>query len=325
MKSNLSIVIPTHNSEKTISKVITTLLRQKYNGKYEIIAIDNDSRDKTSEILKQFKNIRFIRNPKNIGFSKSILRGMKTAKYDNVLILHDDCIPESRKFLQHMTDALGSNKDVIGIVPSVYIPKYLFNSYSIWAKIFSLSAFEEGMKYTEIKKTIEVKHLGGVKATLLQKNIIRKLNLFYSSEFKSAGEDFDASMKIKKTGYKILQIPSRVQHLHWVKTSGPIPILRKSIQVDQAWGVLTRKYGLKILGIYNPITKTLVYSSLLIPYIRFVGAVVILAEILYFMFKILKIDRTFSIIAVPPFRIIKDLLDIISFWFGYVFKKQWFE
>lgn len=51
----MSINIPTYNSEKTLDKCIRCALNQSYPN-IEIIVMDNDSTDKTLEIVKSFKS-----------------------------------------------------------------------------------------------------------------------------------------------------------------------------------------------------------------------------------------------------------------------------
>ncbi|MBU4467012.1 glycosyltransferase, partial [Patescibacteria group bacterium] len=51
----LSIIIPVFNEEKTIKKVLESVLKQDIgNWEKEIIVIDDHSNDDTAEILKQF-------------------------------------------------------------------------------------------------------------------------------------------------------------------------------------------------------------------------------------------------------------------------------
>lgn len=49
----VSIVIPAYNEEKSIEKTIKTLLNQSYKD-FEIIVVDNNSKDKTYEITSKY-------------------------------------------------------------------------------------------------------------------------------------------------------------------------------------------------------------------------------------------------------------------------------
>jgi len=53
-KPILSIIIPTHNSELTIEECISSIKSQKYpKEKYEIIIVDDGSKDNTVDLCKK--------------------------------------------------------------------------------------------------------------------------------------------------------------------------------------------------------------------------------------------------------------------------------
>ena len=53
MSSKVSVIIPCYNAEKFISKTLTSVIEQEHDN-IEIIAIDNESNDKTYDILEKF-------------------------------------------------------------------------------------------------------------------------------------------------------------------------------------------------------------------------------------------------------------------------------
>ncbi len=64
MNYKISVIIPAHNEEKYIKKCIDSLLRNNREYIYEIIIVDNASDDKTSDIIKSYDNIRYVREDK---------------------------------------------------------------------------------------------------------------------------------------------------------------------------------------------------------------------------------------------------------------------
>lgn len=74
VRSNLAIIIPTFNEEKTIGPLIKKL--KKY-GK--IILIDDFSTDNTFSISNKFK-IKILRNKKKMNYDKSLNKGFEYAK-----------------------------------------------------------------------------------------------------------------------------------------------------------------------------------------------------------------------------------------------------
>jgi len=57
----ISIIIPTFNSSETIQDTINSVIFQNFKN-YEIIIVDNNSKDKTIEIIKKNRliDIKFI-------------------------------------------------------------------------------------------------------------------------------------------------------------------------------------------------------------------------------------------------------------------------
>lgn len=98
----ISIIIPTFNDEKIIKKKVLLLTKRlkKLSIKYEIIIINDGSKDKTkSEILKLLKkfDIKLINNLENQGKSYSIQRGIKKSKYEHIILIDSD-LPYFSKF-----------------------------------------------------------------------------------------------------------------------------------------------------------------------------------------------------------------------------------
>ena len=92
---DLSIVIPAYNEEKrlggSLSKIIPYLDSLELN--YEIIVVDDGSKDKTIEVANQFKdktNLRVLENKINRGKGYSVKQGILDAKFDHVLFTDSD-------------------------------------------------------------------------------------------------------------------------------------------------------------------------------------------------------------------------------------------
>jgi glycosyltransferase involved in cell wall biosynthesis len=91
MKKKVSIVICTFNEEKTIENVVRKC--REYNPESEVIVVDDGSKDKTEEILKNlnkeipFKNICL---PVNKGKSNAMVVGVENAQNEVILFFDAD-------------------------------------------------------------------------------------------------------------------------------------------------------------------------------------------------------------------------------------------
>lgn len=119
MNKVFSIVIPAYNEEKTIKKLLEKVsnfvLPEGY--KKEIIIINDCSKDKTEQIVKEYikqrKGYSLISNEVNLGKTQSVKRGLQKTTGDWVVIQDADLEYEPED-LSHMLDwALTKNLDVI--------------------------------------------------------------------------------------------------------------------------------------------------------------------------------------------------------------------
>jgi glycosyltransferase involved in cell wall biosynthesis len=90
----VSFIIPCFNSGKIIKNSIKKLEKklEKKKIKFEIIIINDGSKDKTYQIIKSLKknNIKIINNSINLGKSSSLIKGIKLAKYEKVILIDSD-------------------------------------------------------------------------------------------------------------------------------------------------------------------------------------------------------------------------------------------
>lgn len=82
---DLTIVIVTYNSSKFIKECLDAVKG------YDTIVIDNDSKDKTIHIAKNY-DIKIIENSKNIGYGRAANIGIRMAQSEYVLLLNPDVI-----------------------------------------------------------------------------------------------------------------------------------------------------------------------------------------------------------------------------------------
>ena len=92
---NFSIVIPIYKEKKNLTKLLLSLTKTLNNqkNKYEIIFVDDDSRDGSIDVFRKNKNKKirfFIRKEKPRDLSKSVVYGFSKSKYDNLIVMDGD-------------------------------------------------------------------------------------------------------------------------------------------------------------------------------------------------------------------------------------------
>ncbi|HBB36281.1 MAG TPA: glycosyltransferase family 2 protein [Cyanobacteria bacterium UBA8803] len=108
-----SIVLPIYNEEKGV-EVTLDHLQENLKGsgcQYEIIAVNDGSTDRTSEILKSRSDIRVIEHRKNRGYGAALKTGIRQAKYPLIVITDADGTYPNEK-IPHLA-ALTSKADMV--------------------------------------------------------------------------------------------------------------------------------------------------------------------------------------------------------------------
>lgn len=90
MNNIISVIITCYNIEHYIGKAIESVLSQDYKGIVDIIVIDDYSFDSSPDIIKSYPQIRYLRNPSNIGVLLSTVKGLRHCKGDIVFFLDGD-------------------------------------------------------------------------------------------------------------------------------------------------------------------------------------------------------------------------------------------
>lgn len=73
--TNFCIIVPTYNNEKTLKKVLDSILDFTTN----VIIVNDGATDSTSEILKQYSQLTQIHHPKNLGKGRALRNGFRKA------------------------------------------------------------------------------------------------------------------------------------------------------------------------------------------------------------------------------------------------------
>src|SRR5690554_6896624 len=108
----ISIIIPAHNEQQYIAECLTSLTSQDYpKDKYEIIVVDNNSKDLTKEIARTF-NVQVIDQESGpVGAVRNA--GAKKAQGEYLAFIDADCIAPIN-WLSKGAEALSSNNSVYG-------------------------------------------------------------------------------------------------------------------------------------------------------------------------------------------------------------------
>lgn len=110
----ISVIIPVYNAEKTIERLLNSVISQTYKN-YEVIIINDGSTDKTESIISRYNssNIKIISNVnEGVGIARKI--GFENATGDLVFFCDsDDYIPENNIFEKINEKFIKNNIDIL--------------------------------------------------------------------------------------------------------------------------------------------------------------------------------------------------------------------
>lgn len=119
----ISIIIPTFNSSETIQDTINSVISQNFKN-YEIIVVDNNSKDKTIEIIQKNRliDVKFIIEKDN-GVYDAINKGIKLSTGKIISLLHSDDIYYDNKVLDNVVTAFTTYETKIVYGDLLYVKK----------------------------------------------------------------------------------------------------------------------------------------------------------------------------------------------------------
>ena len=149
----LSVVIPAYNEEKVISNTLTKIITflDKKKIKYEIIVVDDGSKDKTREAVKKFPKVILTKERKNCGKGYSVKQGSRISKGDYILFTDADLstpigkIEKCMKYVNSYDIIIASRalKDSIIPVKQPFYRIFMGKTFNLFVQLFSVRGIKD--------------------------------------------------------------------------------------------------------------------------------------------------------------------------------------
>ncbi len=227
----VSVIVVSYNTKELTTKAIQSVFDKTEGVEYEIIVVDNDSKDASvDELTKTFQDkITIIQSTENLGFGRANNLGMKQAKGKYIFLLNSDTelINNAIKiFYDYMEQneqvgVCGGNLYNKNNEPATSYCKYRKSiiSYIYWRIIQIISKFfaifNKKKFYCNFNYSNKVKKVGYISGAdmFIRKEALEKSGLFDETIF-MYGEDIDLNFRIKDCGYFIKSVPqAKILHI----------------------------------------------------------------------------------------------------------------
>lgn len=227
---DVSIIIVNYKTSGLIRNCVRSIMDKTHGLTYEVIIVDNNSESNFKEtILEDIAEdksdlLRFIALPENIGFGRANNEGVKVANGRNIFFLNPDTllINNAIEILSSFLDnhpkvgACGGNLINGENKPSISFKRYLPGIF--WELDDLLNTIPQKIIYGKSKiynfsgKPINVGFISGADL-MVKKEVLDSVGVF-SPDFFMYFEETDLCTRIKKAGWKIMNVPeAKICHL----------------------------------------------------------------------------------------------------------------
>ncbi len=207
-KYKVSIIIPTYNNATYTEKCLRALSENTPEGLYEVIIVDNASRDETPELLAVLDgDVKVLRNDTNLGSAHACNQGAAVAEGEFLLFLHSDTEPLAG-WLEPMLKAAAQKE--VGIVGSrlIYPDQTIQHAGMVFAlhpevhAIIPYYIYHKAPSNTpQVLKSREFQCITGA-SLLISSQLFNEVGGF-DEAYHNGWEDIDLCMKVRQAGKKV--------------------------------------------------------------------------------------------------------------------------
>jgi hypothetical protein len=220
---DLSIVIVNYNVKEFLQNLVESINKASKNITTEIIVVDNNSDDGSTEIIQEkYPFVNLIKNKENVGFGRANNIGLKISRGKYILMINPDTIVREDTF-DKMIDFFEANKDV-GLAgckvlnpdgtlqlacrrgfPGVWTS---FTKVTGLSTLFPKSNFfaKYNLTYLDENQSYEVDAISG--AFMFMRSEVYESVDGFDPQFFMYGEDLDLCYRVQKAGYKVYYVHS---------------------------------------------------------------------------------------------------------------------
>lgn len=165
----VSVIICAKNEAGNLANFLPGSLVQKYRTTHEVIVVNDNSEDETKYILEEyqrtFKQLKIVELKQEARFIPGkkfpLSVGIKTAKYEIVLLTDADCVPASENWIEKMQEYYDDDVEIVLGYSPFQKKKGLLNKLIRWESFHTalqyLSYAKSGLAYMGVGRNLSYK------------------------------------------------------------------------------------------------------------------------------------------------------------------------
>ncbi len=215
----ISVLLPTYKRSDALQRTLSALESQTLaGGKFEIIVVDDGSKDDTGQVLTEFSDNTAHR------FSYCILRenggpararnfGLSLCRAETILIIGDDIEPDPSLVEKHLESHRQNPEDEHAVLGYVTFPKELnANGFMRWLEEGGRKYF---FNYKDLNQGKPVGHLFFYTCNVsVKKGLLDKSGWFDESFPYASHEDLELGRRLEKSGMRLIYDSTAIGY-HW--------------------------------------------------------------------------------------------------------------
>lgn len=208
-KNGISIVIPTFRREKQVLQILNSLKNQKDQKlDLEIIICDSFSNYNLSNLKKYQKHLKIsYYNIKKNNLSAKRNFGINICSYKNIILIDDDCIPDSNFIKNYTKNFLNLDENIIlsGLV--AYPEKYLNYNHIKFKSSRHFTSKDISLNQTLLPEKIVAMNMG-----IIFSKKFEDIGMFNESFSGYGFEDYEFANRYYSNGFQLKQTYATIIH-----------------------------------------------------------------------------------------------------------------
>jgi GT2 family glycosyltransferase len=286
----VSVIVLGYNGEEYVDGCLTSVLDQDFERPYEVLFVDNASRDKTAARAETYAGVRVQRLGTNHGYCGGNNIGAELAKGELLVFLNQDVVVH-RSWLRELVGAVESDPSIKAAHANVIHPwNAEFDKKertgpigAAYAGELSRLGYVEYREFPPDQQAVDTLFLSGV-SIILKREAIEELGGYvFDPGMFLYGEDVDLGLRIRTAGYRAVVAPRAVvYHAHVLQDRLSVRSFFKTVRIirnrllavwkNSDWPEFIPLGAITLFGApFNssqfglPLKKKLAYFFLLIP------------------------------------------------------------
>ena len=194
---SVSVIVPAYNAEKNIATLIESLLDLDYPKELlEILIIDNNSNDRTKEIIKQYP-VKLLEE-KNIQSSYAARNcGIRNTKSEILAFIDSDCIATPQWVKEGVKKLVSESADLVGGKV-----EFFYSEYKTSAELY------DSITHMQIESDIKDRNVAKTANLFVESYLFDKIGMF-PDQVKSGG-DVQWTSNATRNGFSLVYAPKAV-------------------------------------------------------------------------------------------------------------------